>query len=48
MLQERKPDKWIFDELFNLNELGFRFKDKEDPTSLVNNLSDALHVSFDV
>lgn len=44
MLQERKPDKWIFDELYNLNELGFRFKDKEDPTSLVNNLSDALHL----
>lgn len=38
LLRESKPQKWIFDEYCRLNEMQFRFKDKENPLHLVSNI----------
>ncbi|KAL7034103.1 hypothetical protein ACKWTF_007861 [Chironomus riparius] len=38
LLREKGPQKWIFDEYCKLNEMQFRFKDKENPLSLVSNI----------
>lgn len=38
LLREAKPQKWIFDEYSRLNEMQFRFKDKENPISFVSNV----------
>ena len=35
LLKSRGPLKWIFDEYRSLSEMQFRFKDKENPLSLV-------------
>ncbi|XP_055592583.1 insulin-degrading enzyme [Uranotaenia lowii] len=40
MLRHEGPKKWIFEEYCDLCEMQFRFKDKENPLSLV---SDAVH-----
>lgn len=38
LLRKEGPKKWIFDEYCQLNEMQFRFKDKENPLSLVSNI----------
>ncbi|XP_065087542.1 insulin-degrading enzyme [Ochlerotatus camptorhynchus] len=38
MLKKEGPQKWIFDEYCDLCEMQFRFKDKENPLSLVSNV----------
>ncbi|XP_058832419.1 insulin-degrading enzyme [Topomyia yanbarensis] len=38
MLKKEGPQKWIFEEYCNLCEMQFRFKDKENPLSLVSNV----------
>lgn len=38
MLKTKGPQKWIFEEYCNLCEMQFRFKDKENPLSLVSNV----------
>lgn len=38
LLRAEGPKKWIFDEYRKLNEMQFRFKDKENPLSLVSNI----------
>jgi insulysin len=38
MLREKKPQQWIFDEYRKLNEMQFRFKDKENPLHLVSSI----------
>lgn len=38
LLREAGPQKWIFDEYSKLSEMQFRFKDKENPMSLVSNV----------
>uniref|UniRef100_A0A1Q3FFH3 Insulin-degrading enzyme n=1 Tax=Culex tarsalis TaxID=7177 RepID=A0A1Q3FFH3_CULTA len=38
MLKQERPQKWIFEEYCDLCEMQFRFKDKENPLSLVSNV----------
>lgn len=38
MLKKEGPQKWIFEEYCDLCEMQFRFKDKENPLSLVSNV----------
>ncbi|KAL1396625.1 hypothetical protein pipiens_010394 [Culex pipiens pipiens] len=38
MLKTEGPQKWIFEEYCDLCEMQFRFKDKENPLSLVSNV----------
>lgn len=38
MLKKEGPQKWIFEEFCDLCEMQFRFKDKENPLSLVSNV----------
>lgn len=38
MLKKEGPQKWIFEEYFDLCEMQFRFKDKENPLSLVSSV----------
>lgn len=42
MLKKEGPQKWIFEEYCNLSEMQFRFKDKENPLSLVSNVVHAM------
>jgi insulysin len=44
MLREEGPQKWIFDEYCRLNEMQFRFKDKENPLPLVSNIVHSMTV----
>ena len=42
LLRKEGPKKWIFEEYCNLSEMQFRFKDKENPLSLVSNVVHSL------
>lgn len=42
MLRKEGPQKWIFEEFCDLCEMQFRFKDKENPLSLVSNVVHAM------
>lgn len=42
LLRLKGPQEWIHRECEELYEMGFRFKDKENPQSLVNNLAQSL------
>uniref|UniRef100_A0A182QBN9 Insulin-degrading enzyme n=1 Tax=Anopheles farauti TaxID=69004 RepID=A0A182QBN9_9DIPT len=44
MLRVKGPQKWIFEEHCNLCEMLFRFKDKENPTTLVTNVVSSMHM----
>lgn len=44
MLKREGPQKWIFDEYRRLNEMQFRFKDKENPLHLVSNIVHSMLV----
>uniref|UniRef100_A0A1A9ZU27 Insulin-degrading enzyme n=1 Tax=Glossina pallidipes TaxID=7398 RepID=A0A1A9ZU27_GLOPL len=44
MLREMGPQKWIFDECVKLNEMHFRFKEKEKPESLVTNAVTSMQI----
>lgn len=44
MLKVSGPQKRIFDECSKLNEMEFRFKEKDNPLSLVTSVTPALHV----
>lgn len=44
MLQKQGPVEWIFDEIRKLNELIFRFKDKEEPMLFVSNVVHSMQV----
>ncbi|KAL1511204.1 hypothetical protein AB1Y20_006018 [Prymnesium parvum] len=39
MLRSQPPSKWIHDEVAGLSEMGFRFKDLDDPISAVSVIS---------
>lgn len=43
MLKEAGPQEWIFEELRDLSNTSFRFKDKERPQNYVTNVSEALY-----
>lgn len=38
MIKAQEPQKWIFDEYCKLNEMQFRFKEKESPVTLVSSI----------
>lgn len=44
LLKSEGPQKWIFDEYSQLNEMQFRFKDKENPLHLVSNIVHSMLV----
>uniref|UniRef100_A0A1I8Q5M0 Insulin-degrading enzyme n=1 Tax=Stomoxys calcitrans TaxID=35570 RepID=A0A1I8Q5M0_STOCA len=44
MLRELGPQKWIFDECVKINEMRFRFKEKEKPEKLVTNVVSCMQV----
>lgn len=44
LLRTKGPQKWIFDEYCRLNEMQFRFKDKENPLHLVSNIVHSMLV----
>lgn len=44
LLKREGPQKWIFDEYCRLNEMQFRFKDKENPLHLVSNVVHSMLV----
>lgn len=44
LLKQEGPQKWIFDEYRKLNEMQFRFKDKENPLNLVSNVVHSMIV----
>ena len=44
LLKREGPQKWIFDEYRKLNEMQFRFKDKENPLHLVSNVVHSMLV----
>jgi len=44
LLKKTGPQKWIFDEYCRLNEMQFRFKDKENPLHLVSNVVHSMLV----
>jgi insulysin len=44
LLKSKGPQKWIFDEYCRLNEMQFRFKDKENPLHLVSNIVHSMLV----
>lgn len=44
MLRKEGPKKWIFDEYVNINEIRFRFKDKEQPENMVTHAVSAMQV----
>lgn len=44
LLKDEGPQQRIFDETSQLNEIQFRFKEKEAPHSLVTNVSPSLHL----
>ncbi|CAL8128505.1 unnamed protein product [Orchesella dallaii] len=43
MLRNLGPQKWIWDEMRDVNAMLFRFKDKEPPQSYVANISSSMH-----
>lgn len=45
MLRKNEPKKWIFEEYCNLNEMQFRFKDKENPLALVSSVVHSMQVT---
>ncbi|XP_017059647.1 insulin-degrading enzyme isoform X2 [Drosophila ficusphila] len=44
MLREEGPKKWIFDECVKLNEMRFRFKEKEQPENLVTHAVSSMQI----
>ncbi|XP_030382565.1 insulin-degrading enzyme [Scaptodrosophila lebanonensis] len=44
MLREDSPKKWIFDECVSLNEMRFRFKEKEQPENLVIHAATSMQI----
>lgn len=44
MLREIGPQKWIFDECVKINEMRFRFKEKEKPEKLVTHVVSCMQV----
>lgn len=44
LLRREGPQKWIFEEYCRLNEMQFRFKDKENPLHLVSNVVHSMIV----
>lgn len=48
MIKERGPQERIFQEYCNLSEMQFRFKDKENPVSLVTGVVHSMRVSFKI
>lgn len=44
MLRTEGPKSWVFDELKHINEIAFRFKDKERAAGYCSNLAGRLHV----
>lgn len=44
MLRELGPQKWIFDECVKINEMRFRFKEKEKPENLVTHVVTCMQV----
>ncbi|XP_054736065.1 insulin-degrading enzyme isoform X1 [Anastrepha obliqua] len=44
MLRKEGPKKWIFDEYVNINEIRFRFKDKEQPENMVTHAVSAMQI----
>ncbi|XP_075160301.1 insulin degrading metalloproteinase [Haematobia irritans] len=44
MLRQLGPQKWIFDECVKINEMRFRFKEKEKPEKLVTNVVSCMQV----
>ncbi|XP_017844031.1 insulin-degrading enzyme isoform X2 [Drosophila busckii] len=44
MLREEGPKKWIFDECVKLNEMRFRFKEKEQPENLVTSSASSMQI----
>lgn len=45
MVRKEGPKKWIFDEYVKINEIRFRFKDKEQPENMVTHAVSAMQVS---
>lgn len=46
LMKDEGPQRRIFDEYSQLTENMFRFKEKEDPITMVTNVSPSLHVSL--
>ena len=44
MLRELGPQKWVFDECVKINEMRFRFKEKEKPENLVTHVVTCMQV----
>lgn len=44
MLRQEGPKKWIFDECVKLNEMRFRFKEKEQPETLVTHTVSSMQI----
>lgn len=44
MLRKEGPKKWIFDECVKLNEMRFRFKEKEQPENLVTHAVSSMQI----
>ncbi|XP_032591237.1 insulin-degrading enzyme isoform X1 [Drosophila grimshawi] len=44
LLRKEGPKKWIFDECVKLNEMRFRFKEKEQPESLVTHAVSSMQI----
>lgn len=44
LIRDKGPQKQIFEEYCNINEMQFRFKDKENPVSMVTGVVNAMQV----
>ncbi|XP_055383724.1 insulin-degrading enzyme-like isoform X1 [Condylostylus longicornis] len=44
LLKEEGPKKWIFDEYRSINEMLFKFKEKDSPTNLVSNVVHLMQI----
>lgn len=44
MLRKVGPQKWVFDECVKINEMRFRFKEKEKPENLVTHVVTCMQV----
>ncbi|KAH8339171.1 hypothetical protein KR074_006440, partial [Drosophila pseudoananassae] len=44
MIRKEGPKKWIFDECVKLNEMRFRFKEKEQPENLVTHAVSSMQI----
>ncbi|RKP06928.1 Metalloenzyme, LuxS/M16 peptidase-like protein [Thamnocephalis sphaerospora] len=42
LLRRSGPQQWIFDEVRNLNDMGFRFKEKSPPSSYTSKLASVM------